>query len=175
MAEGKVTVIARIKAKTGEVQRVKEELLKLLAPTRAENACINFDMHQGAADHSQFLFHENWTSEAAPQTKRAPAASRPSRSIASAKSAATAAKVPGAPAPGGKAASTSPWTRPGWASAKRRAVRAPIERPPTIAALASTWSRTRPRSATNASGVYADASAGASLRACPRASKRTIR
>src|SRR5881296_1228289 len=65
MAEGKVTVIARIKAKTGEVQRVKEELLKLLAPTRAENGCINFDMHQGAADHSQFLFHENWTSEAA--------------------------------------------------------------------------------------------------------------
>ena len=65
MAEGKVTVIARIKAKTGEVQRVKEELFKLLAPTRAENGCINFDMHQGAADHSQFLFHENWTSEAA--------------------------------------------------------------------------------------------------------------
>ena len=64
MAEGKVTVIARIKAKTGEVQRVKEELLKLLAPTRAENGCINFDMHQGAADHSQFLFHENWTSRA---------------------------------------------------------------------------------------------------------------
>ncbi len=65
MAEGKVTVIARIKAKTGEVQRVKEELLKLLAPTRAENGCMNFDMHQGATDQSQFLFHENWTSKAA--------------------------------------------------------------------------------------------------------------
>ena len=64
MAESKVTVIARIKAKTGEVQRVKEELLKLLAPTRAENGCINFDMHQGATDQSQFLFHENWTSKA---------------------------------------------------------------------------------------------------------------
>ena len=65
MAEGKVTVIARIKAKTGEVQRVKEELLKLLAPTRAENGCMNFDMHQGATDQSQFLFHENWTGKAA--------------------------------------------------------------------------------------------------------------
>ena len=65
MAEGEVTVIARIKAKTGEVQRVKEELLKLLAPTRAENGCMNFDMHQGATDQSQFLFHENWTSKAA--------------------------------------------------------------------------------------------------------------
>ena len=65
MAEGKVTVIARIRAKAGRAQRVKEELLKLLAPTRAENGCINFDMHQGATDHAQFLFHENWTSEAA--------------------------------------------------------------------------------------------------------------
>ena len=65
MAEGKVTVIARIKAKTGEVQRVKEELLKLLAPTRAESGCINFDMHQGTTDPAQFLFLENWTSEAA--------------------------------------------------------------------------------------------------------------
>jgi quinol monooxygenase YgiN len=65
MAEGKVTVIARIKAKADRTQRVKEELLKLLAPTRAENDCINFDMHQGATDHAQFLFHENWTSEAA--------------------------------------------------------------------------------------------------------------
>jgi quinol monooxygenase YgiN len=65
MAEDKVTVIARIRAKADRAQRVKEELLKLLAPTRAENGCINFDMHQGATDHTQFLFHENWTSEAA--------------------------------------------------------------------------------------------------------------
>ena len=65
MAEGKVTVIARIRAKAGRAQRVKEELLKLLAPTRAESGCINFDMHQGTTDPAQFLFHENWTSEAA--------------------------------------------------------------------------------------------------------------
>jgi len=65
MAEGKVTVIARIRAKAGRAQRVKEELLKLLAPTRAESGCINFDMHQGTTDPAQFLFLENWTSEAA--------------------------------------------------------------------------------------------------------------
>ncbi|HYY05950.1 MAG TPA: putative quinol monooxygenase [Candidatus Limnocylindria bacterium] len=65
MAESKVTVIARIRAKADRVQRVEEELRKLLAPTRAENGCINFDMHQGATDPSQFLFHENWTSKAA--------------------------------------------------------------------------------------------------------------
>ena len=65
MAESKVTVIARIRAKTDNVQQVRGELLQLLAPTRAENGCINFDMHQGVTDRSQFLFHENWTSEAA--------------------------------------------------------------------------------------------------------------
>ena len=65
MTESKVTVIARIKARADKVQRVEEELRKLLAPTRAENGCINFDMHQGATDHAQFLFHENWSSEAA--------------------------------------------------------------------------------------------------------------
>jgi quinol monooxygenase YgiN len=65
MTEAKVTVVARIRAKVDKVQRVEEELRKLLAPTRAENGCINFDMHQGVTDHAQFLFHENWTSEAA--------------------------------------------------------------------------------------------------------------
>jgi quinol monooxygenase YgiN len=65
MAESNVTVIARIRAKADRVQRVEEELRKLLAPTRAENGCIDFDMHQGATDPSLFLFHENWTSKAA--------------------------------------------------------------------------------------------------------------
>ena len=59
-----VTVVARIKAKPGMEQKVKEELLKLLAPTHAESGCINFDMHQALQDEAQFLFHENWTSEA---------------------------------------------------------------------------------------------------------------
>lgn len=59
-----VTVVARIKAKPGMEQKVKEELLKLLGPTRAENGRINFDMHQSPEDESQFLFHETWACEA---------------------------------------------------------------------------------------------------------------
>ncbi len=43
--------------------RVKQELLNLLPPTRAERGCINFDMHQAPNDTSLFLFHENWSSE----------------------------------------------------------------------------------------------------------------
>ena len=64
MAQATVTVIARIKAKPDKIARVKEELAKLLAPTRAEDGCINFDMHQANSDAALFLFHETWTSEA---------------------------------------------------------------------------------------------------------------
>jgi len=43
--------------------RVREELHKLLAPTRAETGCLNFDMHQALDNEGDFLFHENWTSK----------------------------------------------------------------------------------------------------------------
>ncbi len=63
MTNSYVTVIARIKAKPGMEGRVRQELLKLLAPTRSEPGCINYDMHQAVDDPSTFLFHENWATE----------------------------------------------------------------------------------------------------------------
>jgi quinol monooxygenase YgiN len=63
MAGKQVTVVVRIKAKTGMEARVRQELLNLLKPTRAERGCLNFDMHQAPNDPSLFLFHENWVSE----------------------------------------------------------------------------------------------------------------
>jgi quinol monooxygenase YgiN len=59
----RITVIARIKARPGMEERVRQELLKLLGPTRAEKGCINYDMHEAVDDPSSFLFHENWASE----------------------------------------------------------------------------------------------------------------
>ena len=58
-----MTVIVRIKAKSGMEARVKQELLNLLGPTRSEEGCLNYDMHEAPADDSVFLFHENWTDE----------------------------------------------------------------------------------------------------------------
>ncbi|MGH7163998.1 MAG: putative quinol monooxygenase [Nitrospiraceae bacterium] len=63
MAINQVTVVVRLKAKAGMEARVRQELLNLLAPTRAERGCINFDMHQDPSDPALFLFHENWVSE----------------------------------------------------------------------------------------------------------------
>jgi quinol monooxygenase YgiN len=60
----KLTVVVRLRAKPGEEQRVEEELSALLAPTRAEAGCINFDLHRSDEDPALFLVHENWESEA---------------------------------------------------------------------------------------------------------------
>jgi quinol monooxygenase YgiN len=63
MAETTLTVVARIKAKAGMEARVHEELHKLLAPTRQEAGCLNFDMHVATESPGDFLFYENWTTE----------------------------------------------------------------------------------------------------------------
>jgi quinol monooxygenase YgiN len=63
MTNQPVTVIAKIKAKPGCEEGVRQALRSLLAPTRAERGCINYDMHEAVGDPATFLFHENWESE----------------------------------------------------------------------------------------------------------------
>ena len=59
----KLTVIAHIRAKAGQEERVQEALLRLIAPTQAEAGCINYDLHVSEEDPRQFVFYENWMSE----------------------------------------------------------------------------------------------------------------
>ena len=63
MAGRKVTVFALLKAKPGMEETVKEELLALVGPTRTEEGCINYDLHQSLDYKGQFRFYENWTSK----------------------------------------------------------------------------------------------------------------
>lgn len=65
MANQQVTVVVRLKAKAGKEAQVRQELFNLLTltPTRAEQGCLNFDMHEAPNDPSLFLFHEKWTRE----------------------------------------------------------------------------------------------------------------
>ena len=63
MAEKKVTVVARIKAKPGLEEQVKNELLGLVGPTRTEGGCINYDLHQSSDEAGLFMFYENWISK----------------------------------------------------------------------------------------------------------------
>jgi quinol monooxygenase YgiN len=64
-ASERVAVVALIRAKPGQEERVASELRALLEPTRAETGCLNFDMHRSTTDPGRFMFHENWTSEEA--------------------------------------------------------------------------------------------------------------
>lgn len=57
-----LTVVARILAHEGKRELVKSELLKLIAPTRAEQGCLNYDLHQDNENPNLFLFYENWES-----------------------------------------------------------------------------------------------------------------
>ena len=63
MPAKQVTVVAKVQAKPGCEQRVHQELVNLLAPTRSEAGCINYDLHQSLDDPAVFLFYENWTTE----------------------------------------------------------------------------------------------------------------
>jgi quinol monooxygenase YgiN len=59
-----LTVVAQIKAKPGKESRVRQELLSLVAPSRKDDGCLNYDLHQALDNPTLFLFHENWTSKA---------------------------------------------------------------------------------------------------------------
>jgi quinol monooxygenase YgiN len=61
MSAKTVTVVATFEAKPGKESELKRALLTLIAPTRKETGCINYDLHQSPDDPRKFLFHENWT------------------------------------------------------------------------------------------------------------------
>jgi quinol monooxygenase YgiN len=61
----KLYVVARIVARPESVFIVREHLSKLLAPTRAEEGCLVYDLFQNESEPADFTFYEEWTSGAA--------------------------------------------------------------------------------------------------------------
>jgi quinol monooxygenase YgiN len=57
-----ITVVAQVTAKSDAVDAVKSELLKMLAPTRQEEGCLEYRLHQDSDDPAVFVFYENWRS-----------------------------------------------------------------------------------------------------------------
>ena len=55
-----VTVVAKVTAKTDTIEAVKAELLKMIAPTRKEEGCIEYRLHQDNDNPAVFVFYENW-------------------------------------------------------------------------------------------------------------------
>jgi quinol monooxygenase YgiN len=62
--KGAVILTAMVKAKQGQEDAVKEALLSLVEPTRKEPGCLCYNLHQSKADPTQFMFYEQWASQA---------------------------------------------------------------------------------------------------------------
>ena len=62
MKDKHITVIARVKAKPGKEEDVLKELSSLIAPSRQDAGCLNYELHRSASDPASFMFHENWAS-----------------------------------------------------------------------------------------------------------------
>ena len=57
-----LTIVADIHANPDQIDLVKAELKKLIPITRAEEGCIQYDLHQDNENPAHFLFYENWES-----------------------------------------------------------------------------------------------------------------
>jgi quinol monooxygenase YgiN len=63
MTKKLLTIVAKITAKSGKEDAVRNELMKLVVPTHSEPGCIQYDLHESNSEPGIFLFFENWTSE----------------------------------------------------------------------------------------------------------------
>ncbi|NNG02555.1 MAG: antibiotic biosynthesis monooxygenase [Inquilinus sp.] len=63
-----LTIVANIHARADKIELVKAELQKLIEITRAENGCVQYDLHQDNENPAHFMFYENWTSRELWQT-----------------------------------------------------------------------------------------------------------
>ncbi|WP_171174157.1 putative quinol monooxygenase [Ruegeria sp. HKCCD8929] len=55
-----LTILAQITAQPGKEALVRAELEKLIPITRAEEGCIQYDLHVDNSNPGFFVFYENW-------------------------------------------------------------------------------------------------------------------
>ena len=55
-----LTIVAKITAAPGKEELLRTALEKLVAPTRAEVGCTQYDLHADNLDPAVFLFFEIW-------------------------------------------------------------------------------------------------------------------
>jgi quinol monooxygenase YgiN len=58
----KLTIVAKVTAKKDSVETVRNELLKLITPTRKEEGCLEYHLHQDNDAPAVFIFYETWES-----------------------------------------------------------------------------------------------------------------
>lgn len=55
-----LTIVAIFEANPGREDELATALQALVAPTRAEAGCLNYDLHRDLEQSGRFLFYENW-------------------------------------------------------------------------------------------------------------------
>ncbi|MEM9144933.1 MAG: putative quinol monooxygenase [Pseudomonadota bacterium] len=63
-----LTILAQIAAVPGKEALVRSELEKLIPITRAEDGCLQYDLHVDTTKPGFFVFYENWASREQWQT-----------------------------------------------------------------------------------------------------------
>jgi len=59
-----LTVVAVFQARPGRNDDLRDALVAMLAPTRAEDGCIRYDLHRSRGVEGQWFFDEIWASAA---------------------------------------------------------------------------------------------------------------
>ena len=57
-----VTLVVLLRARTGHEPFLEAELRALVAPTRKEDGCLQYDLHRAAEGTGAYLLHEVWES-----------------------------------------------------------------------------------------------------------------
>lgn len=68
MANTKVHVVATLKAKPGQEEKVRGMLLGLLEPSRRDKGCLRYELFQARDTPTTFVFLEEWADDASLQT-----------------------------------------------------------------------------------------------------------
>jgi quinol monooxygenase YgiN len=56
-----VDVLARFEARTGKRVALREELMRILEPTRAEAGCVGIHWYECLRGEEDFIIHSQWT------------------------------------------------------------------------------------------------------------------
>lgn len=57
-------MIVKFKVKPDQIKFVKAKLINLLEPSRKDEGCVLYQLHQDIEDPSIFMFYEIWETEA---------------------------------------------------------------------------------------------------------------
>ena len=64
MMSTNLTLVAFLRARTGQSEELGRRLNALVEPTRTEAGCINYDLHRSNEDEAVWMLYENWRSAA---------------------------------------------------------------------------------------------------------------